>query len=122
MRTRTADDPDGPNDDAVEEGAIDHVASVYRSPSHRWARSSSGSGDGDGPITIVTVNPRSGSFNVGELRSVNRGNDYQAEDPDPILCRISRVTLMTASTAAKKCFHLSISVGWHTVGVTVGSS
>ena len=95
VRTGTADDPGGSNDDTVENGAIDHVAFVYHSPSGKWVRGCRGSGIGDDFITVVAMNPSSRGFDVCELRGVSWANGfyrlgYQVEDLDTILGAVGR--------------------------------
>ena len=123
VRTGTANDPGGSNDDTVENGTIDHVAFVYRSPSRKWVRGCRGSGIGDDFITIVTMNPSSRGFDICELRGVSWANGfyrlgYQVEDLDTILGAVGRRALMTASAVAKRCSHLSTSSTWQTIGTT----
>ena len=93
--TGTADDPDGSNDDTVENGAIDHVAFVYRSPSRKWVGSCCGSGIGDDFIAVVAMDPGSRGFDVCEFRGESRANGfyrlgYQVEDLDTILGAVGR--------------------------------
>ena len=87
MGTRTADDPDGSDNDAVEKGVTSHIA--RRAPM-RVKRCGGGS-IGDDFVAGVTMNPWSGGFDVSELRRVSRTDGFHAlgghkvEDLDPIL-------------------------------------
>ena len=121
--TGTADDPDGSNDDTVEEGAIDHVAFVYRSPSGKWVGSCCGSGIGDDFIAVVAMDPSSRGFDVCELRGVSRANGfyrlrYQVEDLDTIFGAVGCSSIDDRFDSSQQVFPLSTSSTWQAMGVT----
>ena len=76
MGARTADDPRGSNDDAVQDGATDHVTLVGRSPGRERVRCYRGGGVGNDFVTVVAVNPSTRGFDVSELRSVRGPNGF----------------------------------------------
>ena len=123
VRTGTADDPGGSNDDTVENGAIDHVAFVYRSPSRKWVRGCRGSGIGDDFIAVVAMDPGSRGFDVCELRGVSRANGfyclgYQVEDLDTIFGAVGCSSIDDRFDSSQQVFPLSTSSTWQVMGMT----
>jgi len=74
VRCRTTDDPDGPNDNTVEEGATNHIAFVCRSPRYEWVGCCRGGGVSDDFVTVVAVNQTPRGVDVSELRGPSRAN------------------------------------------------
>ena len=62
------------NANAVQDGATDHVTFVNRSPDRERVRGCRGGGVGNDFITVVTVNPSLGGFDVNELRGTSGAN------------------------------------------------